>query len=261
MRSSKGMQRRDSMSSNGDAILIEQRNQIAVVRLNRPAQRNAMSLGLVRTLTHVLPNLDQNEAIHTIVLASANGGFCAGSDLVELARSTPAERRAFEAESGRVARLLSALSTPTIAAVSQFAIGGGLTLATSCDIVVTEPSTKWSLPEVPIGLFPAWGMSSVAQRTGRSVARRLAWGIDTLNGADAHRVGLADVVAEDAFSEAVRIGEKIAALPPKQAMSVKQYFLTDLEGETADIVANRLFMDATMTTEAHATFAKFASKA
>jgi enoyl-CoA hydratase/carnithine racemase len=172
-----------------------------------------------------------------------------------------AERSAFEAESGRLARLLGSLSKPVVAAVKGFAIGGGLTLATACDMVVTEAGARWSLPETPIGLFPAWGLASVVERVGKSAARRLAFGIDTLTGVEAHRIGLADHLAETEVLDAgLEIARKLAALPPVSAACVKDYFFADARGEEADKLANRLFMRTTTTTAAEASFRKFAAK-
>ena len=150
---------------------------IAVLTMNRPAQRNAMSDELVHALIDTFTELDANTDIRAVILAGNGNGFCAGSDLGELARMSRAERRNFEAASGRLARQISALSKPVVAAVEGFAIGGGMTLATSCDLIVSQRFAKWSLPEVPIGLFPAWGLASVVDRVGRPVARRLslAW--------------------------------------------------------------------------------------
>ena len=74
-------------------------------------------------------------------------------------------------------------------------MGGGLTLAAARDIVLTAASSaKWGLPEVPIGLFPAWGIGSVVRRVGVTSARRLAFGTDTLDGREVHALGLADEV-------------------------------------------------------------------
>jgi len=71
-------------------------------------------------------------------------------------------------------------------------MGGGLTLAAARDIVLTAASSaKWGLPEVPIGLFPAWGIGSVVRRVGVTSARRLAFGLD---GREVHALGLADEV-------------------------------------------------------------------
>jgi enoyl-CoA hydratase/carnithine racemase len=97
-------------------------------------------------------------------------------------------------------------------------LGGGLTLATSCDIVITDPAPNWSLPEVPIGLFPAWGLASVVRRTGTPAARQLCWGIDILTGIQAVEMGLADVAAPDPLAEAEAIGRRLAALPEPKSV-------------------------------------------
>lgn len=232
---------------------------VAILTMNRPEQRNALSTGLVAALIEATENAGQDKAVRVILLNGAGNGFCAGSDLAELATMNAAGRQVFEADSGRAARMLGHLSKPVLAAVHGFAVGGGLTLATSCDIVVTGPNAKWSLPEVPIGLFPAWGLASVATRVGSSLAKRLAWGIETLTGTEAQRIGLADHLAEtDVFAETLSRAKQLAALATGPAAAVKTYFLLGAAGEAADIRANRLFCDAAAAPEAAATFKKFA---
>ena len=139
-------------------------------------------------------------------------------------------------------------------------MGGGLTLAAACDIVLTEADAKWSLPEVPVGLFPAWGLDAVVRRVGVPAARRLAWGIDTLSGREAHALGLADEIVEgNVLSVAMERARAIAGLPSVQAQAVKRFFSTYCEDEAADIAANSLFMEMTKTAEADATFRRFGS--
>jgi len=133
-------------------------------------------------------------------------------------------------------------------------------LAAACDIVVTDPDAKWSLPEVPIGLFPAWGLEAVTLRVGRPKARRLAWGIDTLSGEAAFAMGLADMVSENPFAAALSLAGRLAALPSRQAAAVKDYFATSREGEAADAHANGLFLASSETEEAAASFVKYGSK-
>lgn len=234
---------------------------VAILTMNRPAQRNAMSSELVDRLIATLIALDEDAAVRAVLLEGAGPGFCAGSDLAGLAGMTDGERSRFEAESGRLARLIAHVGTPVVAAVQGFAIGGGLTLAAACDIVVTEPTARWSLPEVPIGLFPAWGLGIVAGRTGRPTARRLSWGIDTLDGTEAVRLGLADQLADGPVRDAaLGIAHRLAALPAAQAKAVKRYFAADPHGEEADMLANQLFMQATRSPEAIESFRRFAAK-
>ena len=232
---------------------------LLVVTLDRPVRRNAMSETMVQSLLDLLAEMEP-DGCAGLVLTGAGKGFCAGSDLAALAAMTPVERSAFEKACGLLAERLTSYPIPIVAAVHGFAIGGGLTLAAACDIVVTHRDAKWSLPEVPIGLFPAWGLQHVEVRTGRPVARRISWGLETLDGANAAALGLADYLAEDPLSEALALGRRLAALPRTQAASVKDYFSVHRTGEEADSCANRHFAAATATPEALASFARYGSR-
>lgn len=238
-------------------IKVNSADGVAHVTLERPEQRNAMSADLVADLIAAFERLSADDGVGAVVLSGAGRGFCAGSDLAGLARMSPVERSVFEADSGRVARMIGRLAVPVVAGVKGFAIGGGLTLAVGCDIVVTDPAAKWSLPEAPIGLFPAWGLGLVVERIGAPAARRLSWGIDTLSGEEAVRLGLADQLAEDPVAEALSIAARLASLPRAQARAVKTYFSSPQRGEEADWTANRLFMEMTETPEAKASFRKY----
>lgn len=238
-------------------ILVSSNGPIATVTLNRAAQRNAMSAALVVALIECVARLDCDTEVRAILVRGAGNGFCAGSDLSGLAAMTAAERRMFEEMSGRVARMFGQCRKPVIAAVHGFAIGGGLTLAAACDIVVTEPQSRWSLPEVPVGLFPAWGIAAVTTRIGMPAARRLCFGVEQWDGRQAHAAGLADVLTGDVLDAAEEIAGKLAALPWRQTEAVKRYFSGQACDEAADDRANRLFMEMTGTAEAASTFARF----
>lgn len=243
-----------------DIDVVRDAPRVRLLTLNRPDSRNAMSRQLVDQCIDWLSRIAGDEGVGAIVLQGAGRGFCAGSDLAGLAALDNARRCAFEADSAVLARMMTAHPKPMVAAVHGFAIGGGLTLAAACDVVVTAAKAKWSLPEVPIGLFPAWGLEPVELRVGRVRARRLSWGIDTLDGAGAAAIGLADAVADDPLAEAVAIAGRLAALPARQAVAVKRYFAQARSGEAADAKANALFMAATTTPEAKAAFEKYGAR-
>lgn len=230
---------------------------VHILRLDRPESRNAMSVAMVAQAMAWLEAAEHDPAISAIVLHGAGNGFCAGSDLAGLAAMDDAARAAFEAASGRLARTLATLARPVVVAVHGFAIGGGLTLAAACDIVITAPDAKWSLPEVPIGLFPAWGLEAVSLRIGRTRARRLSWGIDRLDGRDAVAIGLADEVSDAALPAALALARKLADLPREQSAAVKRYFADPHDGDGGDRAANRLFIASCASQEAAASFIKY----
>jgi enoyl-CoA hydratase/carnithine racemase len=242
---------------------VEVTDGIATVTIQRPAQRNAMSVELVRNLMDTLISVEGDRESRVIILTGSDSGFCAGSDLGGLARMDEPAREMFEAQSGKLARLLGELTKPTIAAVHGYAMGGGMTLATSCDLIVAQRSARWSLPEVPIGLFPAWGIESVVDRVGRTAAKRLAWGLDTLTGDEALRLGLIDVLVEDDPLRTARdLAVKLAALPQPQVGYVKEYFSKTgarCHAES-DAIANALFVRSVMTDSAKTYLERFIAK-
>jgi enoyl-CoA hydratase/carnithine racemase len=242
-----------------DDIMVSEcpeRRHVVILTLNRPASRNAMSPDMVTGLIAALESTVVAEK-SAIIMRGAGKGFCAGSDIALLARMSPQERRNFEAESGRLARYIAAHPLPVIAEVHGFAIGGGLTLVAACDVVITTQDAKWSLPEVPIGLFPAWGLQAVAARTGIPAARRLAFGIDVIDGRRAVELGLADEITADPAMLTSEITQRFAAMPRDQTAAVKAYFAPGGKWQEGDARANDLFEAASASRQAKATFARF----
>ena len=135
---------------------------IEIVTLNRPAQRNAMSAA--DELIAVISAIENDPDVGALVLVGAGAGFCAGSDLGGLAAMDTAARRGFEAASGRVARMIAQSPKPILAAAHGFAMGGGLTLAATCDIVLTvcrpQDEAAGSFPTKPA--FPSTATAGVA---------------------------------------------------------------------------------------------------
>jgi enoyl-CoA hydratase/carnithine racemase len=194
-----------------------------------------------------LDRADRDAATRVIVLNGSAPGFCAGSDLKELAGMELASMGAHEAHTATLARSIALMNKPVIAAVQGFALGGGFVLAVSCDIVVTGPSARWHLPEVQIGWIPPWGIQALVARVGPVAARRLVWGADPFDGREAHRIGVADYLAESDESvrdAALRVATRLAALPAQSVASTKQLFapLVSGQGESLDAWANRLFL-------------------
>ena len=151
-----------------------------------------------------------------------------------------------------------------IAAVEGYALGGGFILATSCDIVVTALSAKWNLPEVANGWFPPWGMQTLLARIGPVQARLVTWGITQIDGADAYRLGIADVLVRDgdALTQARELAGRLSALPASAVASTKRFFAfaASADAERQDAEASRLFALDCESDAAKAVLAKFEAK-
>jgi enoyl-CoA hydratase/carnithine racemase len=220
---------------------------IAILTIDRPERRNALGQQLIEELRNELDRADRDPDTRVIVLTGSAPGFCAGSDLKELAGMDLASMGTHEARTATLARSIALMNKPVVAGVEGFALGGGFVLAVSCDIVVSDPSARWHLPEVMIGWIPPWGIQALVARVGPVAARRLVWGADPFDGTEAHQVGVADYLAqpgESAHEAALRVASRLAALPAQAVASTKQFFapIVSGQGESLDAWANRLFL-------------------
>jgi len=166
-------------------VLCEVRDRVAVVTLNRPERRNALSASLLTGLRAVIAELDPDPAVRAVVLTGADPAFCAGLDLTELGRSDSPLARA---GSGAV---LPAMSKPLIGAVNGAAITGGLELALRCDFLVASERARFADTHARVGIMPGWGLTvelpaAVGLRRAREMSATgnfvdahtaLAWGL------------------------------------------------------------------------------------
>ncbi|GGE31738.1 putative enoyl-CoA hydratase echA8 [Agaricicola taiwanensis] len=239
-------------------------NRVATLTINRPQRRNALAAELVAKLTRAFADLDNDPNVGAVVLAGAAPSFCAGSDLKELGTMDVPGMVANEADTAAMARRIGLVSVPVVAAVEGYALGGGFILAASCDLVVTGADARWSLPEVPNGWLPPWGLQALVARVGPVNARRLVWGFETLDGEEARRLGVADycVPSGEAASHAATLAARIAALPAPAVRSTKEFFqqAISVQAEAWDAAAGRIFADNCAHETARATLARFAAK-
>jgi enoyl-CoA hydratase len=197
------------------SVLIEREEPIAVVRLNRPEQLNALSSELMRELVGALENLDSDEAVRCIVLAGDERAFAAGADISEL-RDTPTIELYFGARLDLWDAIRS-VRTPLVAAVSGYCLGGGCELAMACDLIVASESAQFGQPETGLGVMPgAGGTQLLARSIGKAKTMDVVLTGRFLDAQEAERAGLvARVVAREAWlDEAKRVALEIAAKGP-----------------------------------------------
>ncbi len=133
-------------------VLCEIRDLVAVVTLNRPARRNALSAALLTSLRTAVAELSADPAVRAIVLTGADPAFCAGLDLTELGQP----RGPLSAASGPV---LPPLSKPLIGAVNGAAVTGGLELALACDFLIASERASFADTHARVGIMPGWGLT------------------------------------------------------------------------------------------------------
>jgi enoyl-CoA hydratase len=244
-------------------VLIERDEPIAVVRLNRPEQLNALSNQLMGELVGALENLDADEAIHCIVLAGDDRAFAAGADISEL-RDTPTLDLYFGARLEKWDAIRK-VRTPLIAAVSGYCLGGGCELAMACDLIVASETAQFGQPETGVGVMPgAGGTQRLTRAVGKAKAMDVILSGRFLDAWEAERAGLvARVVTKEAWlDEAKRVAHTIASKAPvgqrlaKEA--VNRAFETTLEAGLD--VERKLFHLAHSTEDAKEGLTAFGEK-
>jgi enoyl-CoA hydratase/carnithine racemase len=241
-----------------------QQGQVTILTIDRSHRRNALGTELMRALNDAFVELDHDDSVASIVLSASAPGFCAGSDLKELAMMNIAQMCEHEAETARVVRAIGFIEKPVIAAVSGFALGGGVGLAVGCDLIVTHPECRWHMPEVPNGWLPPWALAALSVRIGPVAARRMVWASETVTGSQAYELKLADylVPQADVEREAIAVAERLAALPRVAIASTKRFFMPLVNGtaEAGDMLANRVFAENCQDEASKATLRKFGMK-
>jgi enoyl-CoA hydratase len=204
-------------------VLLEREEPIAVVRLNRPEQLNALTNQLMSELVGALENLDDDEAVRCIVIAGDEKAFASGADVGELSDPTHLDLYF----GGRIDKwdAIRSVRTPIVAAVSGYCLGGGCELAMACDLIVASESAQFGQPETNLGVLPgAGGTQRLTRAIGKSKAMDVILTGRFLSGREAEAAGLvARVVAAEAWlAEAKRVAHVIAAKSPVGVLLAKE---------------------------------------
>jgi enoyl-CoA hydratase/carnithine racemase len=224
---------------------------VALLRLNRPEARNALSPELMERLAAELERLDPDPEVRCAVIAGSDEVFAAGADIKAMAERSFAEALRHPAAS--FWRRLAAIKTPLIAAVSGYALGGGCELALSCDMIVASEGAVFGQPEITLGIIPGGGGT---QRLARAVGKQRAMDYvltgRRFDAAEAREIGLVNRVVADGrwLEEAMELGREVAAHPPIAARLGKQAVLTAEETALSPgLEAERRLYELAMATE------------
>ena len=232
--------------SDGAFVLVErdEARRVALLRLNRPKQLNALNGAVMDELCSALEALDRDEAIRAMVVTGSERAFAAGADIGEMAGATPIDmlRGNRIAQWDRVRRV----SKPVIAAVAGWCLGGGCELAMALDLIVAAESARFGQPEINLGVIPgAGGTQRLTRAVGKSTAMEMILTGEPIDAREAHRLGLvARVVPNELLVEdALALAAKIATRSPLALRLAKEAVNAAYEMSLTDALAHerRLF--------------------
>lgn len=226
-----------------EVVAVERRDPAVIVRLTRPAKLNAISEQMEQELCAAVDSPAVRGAL-CVVFTGGPEVFSAGADLSEWRDYTPAEIMASYRATGDFAERVADLPMPTLSAISGWCVGGGLELALATDFRIVEPSARFRLPEVALGILPSWGGT---QRLVRLLGPARAKEVILLRGQveadEALRLGLVtEVVGEGgALDRALELAAHLGSLPPL-AVSVTRQVIDALPetSRTAGLALERL---------------------
>jgi len=210
-----------------EMIVVETRDHVGLIRLNRPEALNALCRQLMDELSDALARMDADDAIGAIVLTGSEKAFAAGADVKEMKDKSFVEafREDFITRNWEAA---SRVRKPVIAAVAGYALGGGCELAMMCDFILCADTAKFGQPEINLGVMPgAGGTQRLTRFVGKSKAMEMNLTGRYMDAPEAERSGLvsrvipADKLIDEALATAAKIAEKsaLAVMATKEAVN------------------------------------------
>lgn len=193
-------------------LITEQNGHILTITINRPDQLNALNKETIEELNVALAGAETDDSVGVIILTgSGEKAFVAGADIKEFADFSVDQGKKLSAEGHELLfSFIENLSTPVIAAVNGFALGGGLELAMSSHIRIASDNAKLGLPEVSLGVIPGYGGTQrLAQLVGRGKAFELVMTAGMMSAEEAMQWGLVNHVVSQ--EELIPLAEKIAS--------------------------------------------------
>jgi enoyl-CoA hydratase len=225
-------------------VVLEERDDTAILTLNRPNVVNCLSMKMSRELVNVFEYVRASKTIKFLVIKGAGGNFCAGDDLKEMSLGKWGNTNEYFHQVRfyqTMAYALEELDKITIAAVDGYAVGGGLEITMATDFVIATERSQWGMPEVDWGITPGWGGTT---RMSRLIGRRRTKEINLL--AAIHPASKAvewnlwnQVVANDALNEEVE--KLLTLLRAKSQQTLRQLKFICNKGPETDLYTANAF--------------------
>lgn len=195
----------DLQSEVTDALMTEKikvwiSDQIAVVTLNRPRSRNAMTYGMWLAMPSIMAALERNPEVRAVLLTGAGDDFCAGADISEFekVRADAGQANAYEIAVDACCDAIANISKPTIAVLRGYCLGGGAHLAMSCDFRFAAPDATFGIPAARLSIiYGVRGTRKLLSLVGLSQAKKILYGAERFDARAARDIGFVDRIAGD----------------------------------------------------------------
>lgn len=199
-------------------LLLEKKDAVAVLTINRPKALNALNSDTLTELSSALDEVSQDAGVKAVILTgSGSKAFVAGADISQMKDFNSLQGRRFAQLGQAVFRKIELLPQPVIAAINGFALGGGCELSMACDIRLAAENAKFGQPEVTLGLTAGFGGTQRLPRlVGTGIASELLFTGDIIDVQEAYRIGLVNKVysSETLLEEALKLARRIAERAP-----------------------------------------------
>lgn len=199
---------------------------IALIRLNRPKELNALNLQLMQEIRHALLEFDNNDDVRCIIITGNERAFAAGADIKQMESRTAIDM--LKIDQFETWDQIRKTKKPVIAAVSGFCLGGGCELAMTCDMIVASESAKFGQPEIKLAIMPgAGGTQRLTKAVGKALAMEMVLTGKFISAAEALNAGLINrVVPEEIYlEEAAKLAQEIAQQSPVAVRLAKESVL------------------------------------
>jgi enoyl-CoA hydratase len=239
------------MAMTYETILVEQRDAVTLITLNRPQALNALNGQVLSDLSAAFAAYDADPTQHCAVLTGSEKAFAAGADIKEMVDKEGADFFLQDFFSGWQTGVV-ATRKPWIAAVAGFALGGGCELAMMADFIIAADTAKFGQPEIKLGVAPGMGGSQrLTRAVGKAKAMDMCLTGRMMGAEEAERAGLVSriVPAADLLDDALKTAAAIAAMPPMAAMVNKEMVNIAFETGLAQglLTERRMFQILTAT--------------
>jgi enoyl-CoA hydratase/carnithine racemase len=245
-------------------LLFEVENRTAIVTLNRPNRRNALSLDLMRELTACFEQLGKDRSVAAVILAASGKVFCSGHDLSEMVGRTVAEYREIFDACVQLMEQIQAIPQPVIAEVQGTATAAGCQLVATCDLAVAAENASFATPGVRIGLFCTTPMVALTRSIGRKRALEMLLTGEAIPAYRAAEWGLVNqvVAPADLRTSALKLAARVGEASPLTVSIGKQAFYTqiDLDQQKAYTYAKEVMTTNALAGDAHEGISAFLEK-